>query len=193
MPESSAADLTEEVLVRNAVRGDREAFAALYEQNVERVYRYVLSRLGDAADAEDVTAEVFIRAMKAISSYTPRGVPFIAWLLRIAHNQTVNHVQQRTRRRESPLPEGDITPSTEDVEEIALRQAVSGELSRAMLELTDLQQQVLQLRFANELSVAETATAMNRSPEAVRFLQYSALKALRRTLERAGAEDVRGR
>ena len=176
----------EEELVRAAQRGQRDAFARIYETHVDRVYRYVLSRLGQPADAEDVTAEVFIRAMKALSSYKPRGTPLMAWLYRIAHNQAVNYVRMRARRREYSL-EDVAARSSDDPEREALNSASFAEDERAMEGLTPLQHQVLSLRFTGELSIAETGKIMKRSQGAVKFLQFSALQALRRNLEQQGA------
>ena len=96
------ADYNEEMVIRAAQAGDREAFASLYEAHVDRVYHYLLRRMGQPADAEDVTAEVFIRAMKALKSFEFRGAPFVAWLLRIAHNTAVNHMKKQSRRQEVP-------------------------------------------------------------------------------------------
>lgn len=180
----------EEELVRAAQQGDREAFGRLYEANVERVYRYLLARLPEPADAEDVTAEVFVRAMNALPSYRARGVPFIAWLFRIAHNEAVNYLKKRERRREAPLPE--LLPDPDDTAEEAVKRVRFDEVSRAMEHLTDLQRQVISLRFASQLSIAETAKVMQRSEEAVKFLQFSALRALRRVLEK-GEVTSRGR
>ena len=174
----------EEELVRAVQRGDREAFAQLYEMNVKRVYHYLLGRMGEPADAEDVTAEVFIRAMEALPKYKSKGIPFIAWLFRIAHNQAVNYMKKRTRLMEIPLL--DTVAASDDTEEVALQQVTSKEVSRAMGDLTDLQQQVLSLRFAGELPISETAKVMKRSEGAVKFLQHSALRALRRILVQQG-------
>jgi len=168
----------EEALVLSAQRGDRDAFAQLYESNVERVYRYLLARLAEPADAEDVTAEVFIHAMKALPSYRSKGIPLIAWLFRIAHNQAVNYLKKRARRKETPLLE--TVAAYDGPEEEVIERARFGEVVRAMDALTDLQRQVLNLRFAAQLSVAEAARAMNRKEGAVKFLQYSALRALHR-------------
>ena len=175
------SEYDEEELIRAAQRGDRDAFARLYEVHVERVYRYLLGRLGQSADAEDITAEVFVRAMRALSSYKAKGRPFIAWLFRIAHNQAVNFLKKRARRREVPLLETAVV--SDDPEEAALRQVMLSEVSQAMQGLTDLQREVLTLRFGAELSITETAKAMDRSVEAVKFLQHSALRALWRLLE----------
>ena len=176
----------EEQLVRAAQRGHRDAFARLYETHVERVYRYLLCHLGQPADAEDVTAEVFIRAMKALPSYKAMGTPLMAWLYRIAHNQAVNLLKKRARRQEKSL-EDVAAPSSDDPEREALDRASLAEAEQAMEELTPLQRQVLSLRFAAELSIAETGKIMKRSQGAVKFLQYSALQALRRNLEQQGA------
>ena len=175
----------EEELVRAAQRGQRDAFARIYETHVDRVYRYLLSRLGQPADAEDVTAEVFIRAMKALPSYKPRGTPLMAWLYRIAHNQAVNWGKTRSRRREYSLEDLAVR-SSDDPEREALDRASFAEAEREMEQLTPLQRQVLSLRFAGELSIAETGKIMKRSQGAVKFLQYSALQALRRNLDQAG-------
>ena len=179
----------EEGLISAAHRGDREAFARLYDANVERVYRYVLGRAGNAADAEDITSEVFIRAMKALPSYRRTRVPFIAWLFRIAHNEAVNYFKRQARRSETPLINS--LGAADDPEEAALSRAAYGEVVGAMGNLTDLQRQVLSLRFAAELSITETAEEMTRSEGAVKALQHSALGALRRALE-PPEEEVHG-
>ncbi len=171
----------ESALVHAAQKGDREAFARLYEANAERIYRYVLARVGEPADAQDVTAEVFIRAMRALPSYREKGVPFIAWLYRISHNEAINYIKKRGRRGEMPLL--DTIAANDDPAELALRQATYSEVMHAMSSLTDLQREVLSLRFAGELSITETAAAMNRSEQAVKFLQHSAVRAMRRNLE----------
>ena len=168
----------EEALILSAQRGDRDAFAQLYEANVERVYRYLMGRLGEPADAEDITAEVFIQAMKSLPSYRPRGTPLIAWLFRIAHNQAVNQLKKRARRKETVLMES--MAAYDGPEEEVLGHVGFGEVVQALGDLTDLQQQVLNLRFAADLSIAEVAKVMKRKEGAVKFLQFSALRALRR-------------
>ena len=175
MPEETQ---NEDSLVLSAEQGDRDAFARLYEANVDRVYRYLLSRLGEPADAEDVTTEVFMQAMKALQSYKSMGTPLIAWLFRIAHNQAVNYMKKRARRRETPLLE--TSASYDGPEEEALDHVRFEEVVQAMGNLTELQRQVLNLRFAADLSIAEVAGVMSRKEGAVKFLQYSALRALRR-------------
>ena len=168
----------EEALVLSAQRGDRDAFAQLYEANVERIYRYLLSRLTEPADAEDVTSEVFMQAMKSLPSYKSRGTPLLAWLFRIAHNQAVNYMRKRARRKETLLME--TAAAHDSPEEEVLEKVRLGEVVGAMGALTELQRQVLDLRFAADLSIAEVASVMNRKEGAVKALQFSALRVLRR-------------
>ena len=177
----------EEALVLSAQGGDRDAFAQLYEASVDRIYRYLLARLAEPADAEDVTTEVFIQAMKSLPSYRSRGTPLIAWLFRIAHNQAINHLKKRTRRKEAALME--TSAAYDSPEQEVLDKVRLGEVHEAMGVLTDLQRQVLNLRFAADLSIAEVASVMNRKEGAVKALQFSALRSLRRatSLQEAGS------
>ena len=184
--EYAAEPHREEVeLVHAAQRGDRDAFGRLYDISVTSVYRYLRSRLAEPSDAEDLTADVFIKAMQALPSYRHQGVPFVAWLFRIAHNELANFRKRQSRRREVPL-EDDLPSrglSRDDPSEAALTRMEFSEVQGAMRELTPLQQQVVSLRFAGELSIAETAQAMRRSQGAVKFLQHSALRALQGKLQ----------
>lgn len=170
----------ERQLIQSAQGGDWQAFAGLYEMNVDRVYHYLLWRMAEPADAEDVTAEVFIRAMKALPKYKDHGGPFVAWLFRIAHNLWVNHVKKQGNRRETVLE--DTIPAPNDPAEEALERVAAKEVLGAMESLTQLQQEVLRLRFAGQLTIIETATVMERSQPSVKSLQFSALRALRRVL-----------
>ena len=174
-------ECSEEQLIRAAQSGDRDAFALLYEANVEQVYQYLLRKTGQPADAEDVTAEVFIRAMRALPSFEIRGAPFIAWLLRIAHNVAINYMKQRSHRKETLLQDSAMA-AYDDPADLALTRVAFDEVSVQMETLTNLQRQVLDLRFLRQLSVAEIADQMSRSEKAVKFLQHSALRALRRRL-----------
>ena len=176
-------------LVRAAQHGDRHAFAELYEANVTRVYRYLRARSMEPADAEDVAAEVFIKAMKALPSYRQGQTPFVAWLFRIAHNEMVTFFRRRSRSQEveAALARADAPALAADPAELALTELRFAEAQQAMAGLTDLQREVLSLRFGAGLSVAETAKAMGRKDGAVKFLQHDAIRALR---QRLGVEGV---
>ena len=177
----------ERSLISATQQGDRSAFSALYEENVGKVYRYLANRLGSPEDAEDLTTDVFIRAMKSLPRYRPTDVPFVGWLFRIAHNEAVNLSKKRSRESTAPL--ADIFVAPESTEESAVQSLSHSELKSGMNSLTDLQQEVLNLRFGAELSISETADTMERSIQAVKFLQHSALRALRRNLGDSEGED----
>ena len=174
-------DCCEQELVLRAQRGEIEAFASLYDSHAGQVYGYLYKRLDQPADAEDITAEVFVRAMKALPSFELRGAPFGSWLVRIAHNLAVNHQKKQSRRQEVALLDGDA-PSAADPAELALRQIAFEQVSAAVEQLTDLQKQVIEFRFLRQLTIAETADRMGRAEGAVKFLQHSAVRALRSRL-----------
>jgi RNA polymerase sigma-70 factor (ECF subfamily) len=174
-------DCCEQELILRAQRGEVEAFASLYDSHAGPVYGYLYKRLDQPADAEDVTAEVFVRAIRALPSFEQTGAPFGAWLIRIAHNLAVNHQKKQSRRQEVALMNGDA-PSAADPAELALQQITFEEVSAAMEQLTDLQRQVIEFRFLRQLTIAETADRMSRTEGAVKFLQHSAVRALRRSL-----------
>ncbi len=178
-----AAGNDEAILVKRAQKGDLDAFGVLYQRYVDRVYRYMCVRLGDPAEAEDLTAEVFLRALEKLDSFRWRGVPFGAWLFRLAHNIAVDYWRKRR-----PLHSLDAVSAGHngDVEKRLEREALIQEIRDALELLTPLQQQVLTLRFAAGLSIAETARVMGKKEGAVKNLQHKALKALRRVLTDLG-------
>jgi RNA polymerase sigma-70 factor (ECF subfamily) len=186
----------EESWVRRAKEGDAGALAYLFETHFERVYRYAFARLRDRAEAEDLTQQVFERMIRSIRGYEPRGAPFVSWLFRIAHNMLVDRVRRaRTEERSYASAAADF--DFVDPEERALTQLEAGDVAELLEKLSDAQRQVLHLRFAAELNVAETAHVMQRSVDAVKSLQYSALKALRglmaeRAEERKSTMQVTG-
>ena len=173
-----------DALVRGVQDGNRGAFSQLYEAFFDRVYRYMLARVSSPTEAEDLTQEVFLKAMRAIGGYQFRGSPFAAWLFRIAHNVLVDrHRQNRGLNNSVALEDAEPVSSGEDVAQEAIRDVSFEQVQAALTELTDLQREVVLCRFVAELSLAETAKAMNRDVNTVKALQHAALKSLRRLLE----------
>jgi len=173
-------DVNEESMLSSASRGDREAFGMLYERYVERIFNYVYYRTGNVHDAEDLTARVFQRAMNHIHSYTDRGVPFSAWLYRIAHNLVANWHRDRSRRQEIPLSDVPVVPSKEDRPEASLvRSQEQDSLLRLIRQLPPERQTLLILKFVENLSNAEIGQIMDRSEGAVKSLYHRTLLALR--------------
>ena len=164
-------------LILAAKNGDSKAFGQIYDLYFERIYRYVQSMLKESAESEDVTAEIFIKVMGALPEYRESGY-FSAWLFRIARNGTFNHIKKTKRRKETTLFENNANLSN-PVEEVEEKELIE-KMAQAMKNLTDLQREVLTLRFGEDFSIKETADVMRRSIPAVKFLQVSALRALRR-------------
>ena len=179
----------ERQLVERA-KQEPEAFGALYERYVDRIYTYVYYRVGDSREAEDLTARVFYRALAHISTYDQRGAPFVAWLYRIAHNLIANWRRDRGRHPELPL---DALIGAHTREATPQAQAESAENKRALLEairrLPPERQQLLILKFVDDLSNVEIGQVLGRSEGAIKSLYHRTLLALRDELERRGLEE----
>lgn len=169
----------DEVLTR-ASQGDRDAFGMLYERYIDRIFNYVYYRTGNLHDAEDLTARVFQRAMNHIKNYTDRGVPFSAWLYRIAHNLVANWHRDRSRRQEIPINDIPILPSKGDhPEKNLVRSQEEDSLLRLIRRLPPERQNLLILKFVENMSNAEIGAIMGRSEGAVKSLYHRTLLALR--------------
>jgi len=171
----------EESLVRRAQQRDQQAFAQLYEQHFDKIYRYVALRIGDRAEAEDITQQVFLKALQSISSFRWKGIPFSAWLFRIAHNQVIDYLRKKTKQATVPIDESAVSFSS-DPQILAEQRLNIEQLLSAAKRLTEAQREVISLRFAGELSIAEVAKIMGKSQGAVKALQHSAIVALRKVL-----------
>ena len=181
-------DLDELTLVERAIGRDREAFGALYDRHVVRVYRHLYYLVGNAAEAEDLTAQTFLQAWEAVARYQIRGAPFISWLLRIAHNLGVSHL--RSRRDGVELPITLMDHGSQGNPEVAVeRQADVDRVREAILHLREEQRQVIILRFVEDLEYPEVAQIVGKSVAAVRVIQHRALNALRKQIWR---EDTAG-
>jgi len=171
----------EESLVRRAQQRDPEAFAQLYEEHFDRIYRYVALRIGDKIEAEDMTQQVFINALHSISSFKWKGIPFSAWLFRIAHNQVVDYHRKKAKQATVPLDESQVS-SDSNPQLMAEYRLDIDQLLSATKRLTKAQREVIALRFAAELPIAQVAKVMGKSQGAVKALQHSAILALRKAL-----------
>ncbi|MFN8528048.1 MAG: sigma-70 family RNA polymerase sigma factor [Anaerolineae bacterium] len=172
--------LDDSELVDLAKTGSKEAFGELYERYVEKIYSYIYYRTGNHHDAEDLTARVFFRAMSHIETYTERGVPFQAWLYRIAHNLIANWHRDRGRRKIIALDEFLASSLKSEAPD---RQAEENEEREALLNairrLPEERQQLLTLKFVEHLSNAEIGQMMNRTEGAIKSLYHRTLIALR--------------
>lgn len=170
----AAPQKAEERPLVGAAQRDPAEFGALYELHFERVYAFVSGRVRDRATAEDVTSEVFHKALANLGSYEWRGVSFAAWLLRIAANAVIDHAKRAAR---------EITLG-EDPPEPAAKTALRTTEDRAQLfklvgELPTMQRQVVQLRFVEQRSIREVAERLGKTEGAIKQLQLRALQRLR--------------
>ena len=172
----------EESLVRRAKEHDEAALTQLYEENFDKIYRYIVLKIGDRTEAEDMTQQVFLKAFKSISGYKLKGSPFSSWLFRIAHNQMVDYWRKKSKRATVPLDETFIGSSNSNPSSEAERKMDIENLVAATKQLTGLQREVVSLRFAGGLSVAQVASSMGKSEGAIKALQHSAVVSLRKML-----------
>jgi len=172
----------DEQFIKQVKNGDAEAFGKLYDQYAEVIFRYVYSHLENRLDAEDLTEEIFLRAWRALPKYDERGLPFSAFLFRIARNSLIDYYRQK--KVVSSLDDTDVQshePSPEEAVDINIE---NHDLRKTIAELREDYRNVLIFRFLSGLSPEETAQVMQRSVGAVRVLQHRALSALKDLLER---------
>ena len=165
-------DASEQALVE-AAKDDPSRFAALYEAHFERIYAFVAHRVRDRGAAEDLTAEVFRRALAGIGGFEWRGVPFAAWLYRIAANEIADYAMKAARER------GTIATDEPAHVETSSRIEDRATLFRLVDGLPADQKRVVVMRFAEERSIREIAETLGRSEGAVKQLQFRALETLR--------------
>ena len=172
-------------LIGRAQQGDKPAIGELYRLHVDVIYRYVWGRVRDDNLAEDLTAQVFLKALEGLPTYKPTGKPFLAWLYRIAYARVVDHWRKQERRVEVPLE--DTLPAREPRPgELLEAEADWGTAIDLVAQLTDDQQDVIILRFIGEMSMAEVAETLGKTVGATKAIQYRALATLARLLEKQG-------
>lgn len=176
------ADYSAERTLVQAAQRDRSRFADLYEANFERVYAYVVRRVRDRDEAQDLTADVFHLALKSLPRFEWRGVPFAAWLFRIASNEIADRSKNVAKRRAHESENADASASADDhsgtaaVFDEAERRA---RLFKLVERLPRDQSRVITMRFAEDKSIREIATALRRSEGSIKQLQFRAMQNLR--------------
>jgi RNA polymerase sigma-70 factor (ECF subfamily) len=165
--------MEDERLRIEAAQRDPSRFADLYEEHFERVYAYVVRRVCDRSEAQDITADVFQQALANIGRFQWRGAPFASWLYRIAANAIADHFQRKSRQ--SPEPPPSQSSTDEDYEDVERRAA----LFRSVNRLPQEQRRVIVMRFGEEKSIREIAQEIGRSEGAVKQLQWRGLQSLR--------------
>ena len=175
---------SEERLLIERAKHDTAAFGLLYERYVDRIYNYVFYRVGDTQDAQDLTARVFYRALAHMDKYHDRGAPFAAWLYRIAHNLVANWYRDKSRRRDIRLDDAvTLVERADGPDRLAEKSEERNFLLNAIRQLPGERQELLILKFGQELSNAEIGRILGRSEGAVKSLYHRTLIALRDELE----------
>ncbi len=184
MRRSILAETDEPELIALAATGNREAFGQLYERYKRRVFRHAFLLTGDSALSEDLTAQTFLNALQAMPRYQSRGVPFVAWLLRIAGNLTINHRKALKNNGHAQLPEAlEAEGGVYSPEDSCERKDEGQRVWQKVRHLPGDQRQVIVMRFVDDLSYQDIARILGKSVGAVRVLQFRALSNLRRMLD----------
>lgn len=177
---SMVLNYSDEEALSRATQGDREAFGVLYDRYIGRIYNYIYYRTGNQHDAEDITSRVFTRAMSHIGNYEDRGVPFSAWLYRIAHNLVANWHRDNSKRQELSLDDSYWISSDHEMPEHVLVRAEEQEaLLDVIHDLPEDRQILLILKFVEHMSNAEIGSILGRTEGAVKSLYHRTLLSLR--------------
>lgn len=185
-------DLHDEVALINAAKTDPTAFGELYIRYVDRIYNYIFFRTGSVKDAEDLTEKVFFKAMSHIKMYRHMGLPFSAWLYRIAHNLVANYHRDRARKEEIPLDDGQIfflSHSDQLPETRVLKKQEVENLLTHIRKLSPIRQELLILKFLDRLSNVEIGKILRKSEGAIKSLYHRTLLELRESMSSKREED----
>ncbi|MDP9180740.1 MAG: sigma-70 family RNA polymerase sigma factor [Chloroflexota bacterium] len=168
-------------IVRRAQSFDNDAIRQLYEKYFPKIYNYAFMQMGDVQAAEDLASDVMLKMIESIQKYTFRGLPFGAWVFRIARNRLIDLHRRRKRRGEVDLSET-LSTALANPQVLAERALERGQLQIALKHLTDEQRQVIVLKFIEGFDNRSVGKIMGRSEGAIKSLQHRALGALRRLL-----------
>jgi RNA polymerase sigma-70 factor (ECF subfamily) len=180
-PDEGAQQLDD--LVRGARSGDTDAFAGLFEHFHGPVFRYLLARLGNRSEAEDMASEVFVEAARRVRDFDGGGAAFAGWLFTIARHDLLDRGRAQKRRVVEPVPDPPDLETSPDPADSVIDRLEAAHVRDAMEKLTDDQREVVLLKFAAGLSNEETAAVTGKPIGAVKSLQHRGLGALRRILE----------
>jgi RNA polymerase sigma-70 factor (ECF subfamily) len=177
----------ERILIKQAQKGESDAFGKLYDQYLPKIYRFVRVKVSHREEAEDLTHQAFLNAWKNIHSYTPQGHSFGTWLYRIARNLVIDHYR-KAKKGDVSLDEGmlpiDLHPqdadSTEQFADIHVKQHV---IFDAVRQLNEVEQDVIIMRFIEDMPVKEVAEVIEKTEGATKVIQHRAIKKIQELLD----------
>lgn len=183
----------EERLIARA-QADPESFGELYDHYFSQIYRFIAARVGSAELAEDITSEVFFKALRAIGRYRPSGHPFSAWLYQIAINTITDHYRSRKRGEDSLESGPELASGGVAVDDQVAQRMGLDEIWRAIDSLPEQQRTAMTLKYSEDLPLAEIGRIMGKSEGAIKLLVFRGTATVRETLRplRVGAEEPRG-
>jgi RNA polymerase sigma-70 factor (ECF subfamily) len=176
-------DSSDAELIAHAQRGEVNAIGRLYDRHRESIFRYLWLRLDDRQLAEDLTGDVFMRMLDALPRYRLQGLPFRAWLYRIAHNLLVDYFRKMNHQTMVPMEVAEELETDDDPHRTIEQKLLSERLQVELMRLEPTQGEVVILRFLAGLSLRETAQTLGKTEAAIKALQHRGLSSLRRTLE----------
>lgn len=183
-----ASDAAADVALISALKShDQEAVILAYQKYADAIYRYSYYQVGDVHVAEDIVSEVFVRMIEKIHTFNYQGVPFSAWLYRIAHNLIADHFRGLQKRRGFVATE-QLAAAFGDPAHITESRLSVEQLGKALAELTEEQRLVVILKFVEDLDNHQVAVILGKTEGAVKSLQHRALDALRRVLSRGAGQ-----
>lgn len=172
----------EREVIAQAQTGNPDAFGKLYDHYLPNIYRYVFAKINHREETEDITHEVFLSAWKNIQRYAYSGFPFSSWLYRIARNRVIDHYRLQRQDTSIELVDPDALRLTSTTEQLLDTALAWNHVRTALQRLNDQEQEVLILRFVNDLSPKEIATVLDKSEGAIRVIQHRAIATLKRLI-----------
>ena len=169
-------------IIKRAVEGDSSAFGQLYDHYQPKIYRFTLVKVSHREEAEDLTHQVFLKALQSIGSYKDLGFPFSSWLYRIARNQVVDYYRTRKETVRIEDTDPDEMPEKHPAHDKLADKIEIERTQKALRKLKPEYQDVIMMRFVEDLPIRETAIAMGKTEGAVKLIQYRAIKELKKTL-----------
>jgi RNA polymerase sigma-70 factor, ECF subfamily len=172
--------MKEQTLIKKAKKGDENAFGSLYETYLSAIYRFIFLKVGNKADAEDITHQVFLRAWKTMPRYKDKGFPFSSWLYKIARNAVIDHYRTTKHHTDIETIPEDLHSENPNFNEKIDTNIQMNKVRTALSHLEGDQKTVLIMKFVNDLPNKEIARLVGKSEGAIRVIQHRALKQLKK-------------
>ena len=176
----------EKQIIERAKGGEAEAFGQLYDHYLPKIYRFVLLKVSHREEAEDLTHQSFLKAWESITGYVDQGFPFGSWLYQISRNTVIDHYRSSSKDKAQLNVEDVaelISDDSEPLDKSVDKKLALGKIAQALKELKDIEQDVIIMRFVDDLPHEEVARVLEKSEGAVKLIQYRAIQSLKKILK----------